>query len=168
MEESEGTRRMRPSRTARDSSAPRTAIEPAADTWIAILARGAGLVLLLVGLWAAVTVIREAWALYDEPRNERVEAFARAIAEGTRLDAILETDAEEGGGDRAGATRAERSLRISYFLAWGLVLIMLLLVGRLSIAAIKTGADLALYDAQIKRLRRELMREIARDRRPEA
>lgn len=43
-------------------------------------------------------------------------------------------------------------LRLSYFAAWAIILMLLLLVGRLAIAAIATGGQLALYDVQLRRV----------------
>lgn len=150
-----------------------------ADTIFGRVARIAGLALLVVGLWTAIAIIREAWVIYNEPRNPRIEAFARAIEAGTHLDALLDVDPPRTSTDqrqqegetsgaidslRGGATPSKQPFRFSYFLAWGFVFVMLLLLSRLAIAAIKTGADLALYDVQIRRLRQDLMREIGRER----
>jgi hypothetical protein len=64
--------------------------------------------------------------------------------------------------EAAKPTRAS-TLRLSYFIAWPIVMLLLLLVGRLAMAAIKTGGELALYDVQIRRFARELMREAVRN-----
>lgn len=165
-------------RPARDRGDSTESAEPFADTVVGAVARIAGLVLLLVGLWTAVAIVREAWILYSDPKNHRVEAFARAIEAGTHLDALLSPEPptaglknrDRNGGatdgrnrPQAAASRSDPSFRVSYFLAWGFIFVMLLLVSRLSIAAIKAGADLALYDVQIRRFKRELLREIARE-----
>lgn len=50
-------------------------------------------------------------------------------------------------------------LRLSYFVAWFIVLLLLLIIGGLSMSAISTGAQLALRDAQAKRLAKEVQRE---------
>ena len=51
-----------------------------------------------------------------------------------------------------------KSIRFSYFFAWGIVLLLLLLTGSLSLSAIKIGGQLALYDSQIKQFAQELIR----------
>ena len=162
-----------------DNPEPPTRVESVANTTIAWLVRFAGLALLVVGLWTAVTIILEAWTIYTNPKSQRVEAFARAIEDATHLDAVLtpkRTDTPVKGEGVAGNTGAETSkpathaassgeeFRFSYFVAWAILLMMMLLVGRLSLAAIKTGGELALYDVQIRRFARELMREVARER----
>ena len=62
------------------------------------------------------------------------------------------------------AAKPEDQLKLSYFVAWAILLLVMLLVGRLSIAAIKTGGELALHDVQLKRFARQLLREMSRDR----
>ncbi|MGH6636283.1 MAG: hypothetical protein ACRED0_09190, partial [Gammaproteobacteria bacterium] len=44
--------------------------------------------------------------------------------------------------------------KLSYFAAWGIVIMLLLLIGRLAMIAIKTGGELALYDRHVKHLAR--------------
>jgi hypothetical protein len=133
-----------------------------------LLVRAAGFVLLLVGLWIALAVINEAWSLYRDP--QRIESFAAAIERGSNLDQTLATAsagnaqtgaveaAAEGSAHATGATAAP-SFRLSYFVAWVIVILLLLLIGRLAIAAVHTGGQLVLYDRHIKRFARELLRE---------
>ncbi|MGQ0658805.1 MAG: hypothetical protein ACT4NU_12050 [Chromatiales bacterium] len=161
-----------------DSSDVSTRVESAANITMSWLVRLAGLALLVVGLWTAITIILEAWTIYTNPRSQRVEAFARAIEDATHLDAMLTPKRAvpptpgagatgDVGSDRSASARPTGptdELRMSYFIAWAILLMMLLLVGRLSIAAIRTGGELALYDVQIRRFARELIREVARER----
>lgn len=152
-----------------------TKVESAANIAISWLTRLAGLALLVVGLWAAVAIIFEAWSIYTNPKSHRVEAFARAIEDATHLDAMLapkrvaSATAAPPAADAATAVPAAAEaqsdeLRVSYFIAWAILLMMMLVVGRLSLAAIRTGGELALYDVQIRRFARELMREVTRER----
>jgi hypothetical protein len=137
--------------------------------------RGCGFVLLAVGLWIALAVIAEAWSLYQEP--QRIERFAVAIEQGSHLDRALAatssgraTTGEEGlppadlleqvPTAKASAAPESTSFRLSYFVAWIVIILLLMLIGRLAIAAVKTGGELVLYDLQIKRFVRELLREI--------
>ena len=46
-------------------------------------------------------------------------------------------------------------------MAWLIAILLLLLVGRLAIAAVRTGGELALYDVQVKKLARALIKERA-------
>lgn len=143
--------------------------------------RACGFVLLSVGLWIALAVIAEAWSLYQKP--QKVERFALAIEQGSHLDRALanttsgralasEEDAPAELGARArvspvtGAAAAAAdnpegaSFRLSYFVAWILIILLLMLIGRLAIAAVKTGGELVLYDLHVKRFVRELLREV--------
>jgi len=143
-----------------DNSEANMTVDSVAQTTMSWLVRLAGLVLLGVGLWAALGVINEAWSIYQNPKSSRVESLARAIDEATRIDMVLAPS------QRADAAAPERAstLRLSYFIAWPIVMLLLLLVGRLAMAAMKTGGELALYDVQIRRFARELMREAVRGR----
>ena len=58
-----------------------------------------------------------------------------------------------------GAQVAPPGLRFSYFVAWLIAIMLLLLIGRLSIAAVRTGGELALYDVKVGKLARALLKE---------
>ncbi len=149
------------------------------------LVRLTGLVLLGVGTWTAVNLIEEVWALYHDPARPAVEHFAVAIENASHVDKLLTPKHAIGAEDITGATtdaarastdakpaapvavptaKTEETFRFSYFIAWPIVLLMLLLIGRLALAAIKVGGELALYDVQIKRFAAGLLREVARHR----
>ncbi len=145
-----------------DNSEANMTVDSIAQSTMSWLVRLAGLVLLGVGLWAALGVINEAWSVYQNPKSSRVESLARAIDEATRIDTVLAPSQRADAG-AAGPERAS-TLRLSYFIAWPIVMLLLLLVGRLAMAAMKTGGELALYDVQIRRFARELMREAVRGR----
>ncbi|NNM01438.1 MAG: hypothetical protein HKO62_11855 [Gammaproteobacteria bacterium] len=123
--------------------------------------RGFGILLLLVGLFITLKVVFEAWALYRDPG--RIEAFAVAIEKGSNLDRALmpvrdEVDANQSG---AAADAASGAPRVSYFVAWVLALLLLMLVGRLALGAVRVGGELALYDMYVKKFVRELVRQSA-------
>lgn len=147
------------------------------------LVRIAGLALLAVGLWTAIAIIQEAWALYNRPDSPRVEAIARAIEQASHLDRALTpkrvkpapagqapeggeaaSDGEQNADAAAGPEPAAEDppVRFTYFIAWVILLMLLLLIGRLAIAAIKTGGELALYDVEVRRFAREIARELSR------
>ena len=135
-----------------------------------LIVRAVGFILMFVGLWIGLKVINEAWALYQEPQN--IERLARAIEKGSNLDKAL-SSAESANAsqteDSAQASLASSNrvrevndalgFRLSYFVAWIIGILLLMLVGRLSIAAIKTGGELALYDLQIKRFAKYLVQQ---------
>jgi len=143
-------------------------VSAAATNFMSFFVRLMGIFMLLVGLWIGVKVITEVWGLYRGPQH--IERFADAIDRGSNLDKVLanfssrkparakerevlveETKAPE---------KQNESLRISYFIAWIIVILLLMLIGRLALAAIKTGGELALYDLQVKRFARLLMEEV--------
>ena len=127
-----------------------------------------GIFMLLVGLWMGVKVITEVWGLYRGPHH--IERFADAIDKGSNLDKVLanfssrkprRVKEREGLVEETQATeKKNESLRVSYFLAWIIVIFLLMLIGRLALAAIKTGGELALYDLQVKRFARLLIEEV--------
>lgn len=141
-----------------------------------ILVRLLGLGLLLVGLWAGVKVVLEAWYLYQQP--ERIERFARAIERGSNMDRALSRLApvraaeqpDPAGAEVAGRAAAApesdpaESFRLSYFIAWVIAILLLMLVGRLALGAAKTGGELVLYDTQVKQLARTLLRQVGRQK----
>lgn len=135
-----------------------------------LIVRAAGFILMFVGLWIGLKVINEAWSLYQQPQN--IERLARAIEKGSNLDKALSSVNSTGPASAASAPDESGSqvreinkalgFRLTYFVAWIIAILLLMLVGRLSIAAIKTGGELALYDLQIKRLAKYLMQQTTR------
>ena len=137
------------------------------------LVRGSGFLLLIVGLWIALAVIIEAWSLYRNP--QQIVRMADAIEQGSNLDHSLakanqglaagapderDTDAAAVPSSvAADAAVKGPSFRLSYFAAWLIAILLLMLIGRLALGAVKTGGELVLYDLHIKRFVRELMRE---------
>ncbi|NIR29023.1 MAG: hypothetical protein GWN84_06850 [Gammaproteobacteria bacterium] len=125
-----------------------------------LFVRLVGVVLLLFGFWTATQVVLEAWNLYEDP--SRVERFAVAIDQGSNIDRLLNPGAsgEPRAGEVEGRERTELiEFRFSYFIAWAVVLLLLMLIGRLTIWFIRTGGELALYDVQVRRVARTLMRQ---------
>ncbi len=136
---------------------------------MAIAVRLVGVLLLVVGLVIALRVIAEAWALYSEPA--RIEHLAEAIERGSRLDASLAPVrtpiAQPGPGELLPgaetkpppAAEPPPSVRLSYFAAWLIALLLLLLAGRLALGAVRVGGELALYDVKLRHVVRSLLRE---------
>ncbi len=143
-------------------------VSAAATNFMSFFVRLMGIFMLLVGLWMGVKVITEVWGLYRGPQH--IERFADAIDKGSNLDKVLANFSSRKPGrakEREGlveetkaSEKQNESLRISYFLAWVIVILLLMMIGRLALAAIKTGGELALYDLQVKRFARLLMEEV--------
>jgi hypothetical protein len=138
---------------------------------MSLVVRLCGLTLLFVGFVMALLVIWNAWALYAEP--VRIENLARAVERGSNLDLTLSKATTAGhrqpqqGADATNSTRtglgdAEPGLRFSYFIAWLIGILLLMLIGQLSIAAVRTGGELALYDVKVGKLARALLKERTR------
>lgn len=137
-----------------------------ATDFLSIIVRLLGLIMLVIGLYIGIKVIFEAWNLYDQP--QRIERFADAIEQGSHLDSLLSSFAVEtpsnGENDRQTFVpkkdKQNESIRVTYFLAWFIAIILLMVVGALASSAIKTGGQLALYDLQVKRFANLLMAEV--------
>ena len=129
---------------------------------LSVVVRMCGLLLLFIGLWIAIQVFSEALALYKDPTN--IERMATAIEAGSNIDKSLIPIRDSLLGEDETSTEYESKpeiktdgFRISYFIAWVVDLLLLLLLARISIMAIKTGGELSLYDAQVKRLARQIV-----------
>ena len=141
---------------------------------LALIVRGTGFVLVVIGIVVSLLAISEALKLYLHP--ERIERFATAIESGSNIDRSLgslresteaDTRQENDADNPAPAPRhtaplppaKSDNIRVSYYLAWIIDLLLLLLIARIGLATIKTGGELVLYDMQIKRFARMLIRE---------
>jgi hypothetical protein len=116
--------------------------------------RLAGVALVLVGLWAGVKVVFEAWGLYREPAA--VDRLARVIDRASHVDALLAprpaAGAEaQGKAGTPAAPAPEEAFRPSYFLAWTLAILLLLLVGKLASWTVRAGGELALAPGPARR-----------------
>jgi len=124
-----------------------------------VLARTAGIVLIVVGVWTGVKVIVEAWNLYTNPVS--VGRFAGALETATGLDSLLarraptQQDVQEQAGvaqypSPASTPAAAKTYRLSYLVAWPLVVLLLLLLGKLASWAIGAGVRLAIYEDRME------------------
>jgi hypothetical protein len=137
---------------------------------LAILVRLLGLAFLIIGIGAAVVILREAWSLYQEPT--RIESFAVAIERGSNLDKIFTLPSDEGAaatgeGETAGDASAPGSgtnFRLSYFAGWFLVLLLMLVGSIVAVSAVSAGGRLVLYDTDIRQLSRAVIKEVRRNR----
>ncbi len=142
--------------------APMQSINEASKDVLSIVVRMCGLILMFIGLYIAIQVFNEALSLYKDPAN--IERVAIAIEAGSNIDKSIAPlrDSLLGDDENGSATKTADSsngIRISYFIAWVVDLLLLLLLARISLMAIKTGGELALYDAQIKKFARHIVKE---------
>ena len=127
-------------------------------TVISAAVRFFGFILMLFGLWIAITVMFEALELYENPK--KIEQIAAYIEQGSNIDASLKN--VKTSKDKNGKTASQpinSDIRVSYFFAWFVAILLLLLIARIALGAIKTGGELVLYDVQIKRFAKELAKE---------
>ena len=134
---------------------------------LAVLVRLLGLCFLLIGIGAAIIILREAWGLYQEP--DRMVRFATAIERGSNLDKIFSfgdesTKAATEGESATAAAASASSLRLSYFAGWFLVLLLMLVASILAISAVSAGGRLVLYDTDIRQLSRAVVKEVRRNK----
>jgi hypothetical protein len=131
---------------------------------LSAVVRLVGLAVLVVGLWVGIKIILEAWALYEEP--SRIVRFADDIQNHSNLDGVIGSltgEAAQGSDKAASSAKGGNSgggLRLSYFAAWFIVLLLMFVIGSLAMAAITTGGHLVLYDLQVKLHSRSVVREI--------
>jgi len=160
-----------------DGDQPLSGLAENGGRLVGLIVRVLGALLLVVGLLVALKVISEAWSLYRHPQG--IEPLVVAIERGSGLDRVMAPHDRErrmarphegipptsgerkqapADGVEAGSMVNADDFRLAYFPAWFIAILMLLLIGRLAIAAIHTGGQLALYDARILRLIRALER----------
>ncbi|MFT5425553.1 MAG: hypothetical protein ACI9ZT_000485 [Gammaproteobacteria bacterium] len=142
-------------------------LDDASKNIMGFIVRILGLFLLFAGLWVALQVLLTAQDLYEHP--EQIERFAVAIEKGSNIDKtlapirdslIVESDTEgEVQNNNQPSSAGTGNIRVSYFFAWVIVLLLLLLIARISLTAIKTGGELVLFDMQIKQFARMLAKE---------
>lgn len=150
-----------------------------------VIVRLIGMMVLFVGLYIGLKVILEAWGLYQNP--EGIESFAVAIERGSNIDQIfsvtvqrISTEITEDvvnptGGEQVGdapvqsgnpaaepSRTTDNSLRLSYFAAWLIVMMLFLIIGSLAMSAISTGGRLALYDTDMRKFSRQIARDFSR------
>lgn len=140
---------------------------------MSMIVRGAGMLLLLMGMWMGIKTLNIILDLYQTP--ETIERFATKIEEGSGIDKaiapakeiiVASNETKNNSSDElqsfeaapAKPASSKQGLRMSYFFAWAIVLILLLILGRLSLIAIKVGGELALYDVQLRRFVKEILR----------
>ena len=138
--------------------------ETATRDVLSIVVRLCGLVLLFIGLGIALQVFNEALSLYEDPSN--IERIATAIESGSNIDksiaplrdSLLSDDEkiEASTPNSTAEVSTASGIRISYFIAWVVDLLLLLLLARISLMAIKTGGELAMYDIRMKRFARQV------------
>lgn len=139
---------------------------------MSMIVRGAGMLLLLMGMWMGMKTLNIILDLYQTP--ETIERFATKIEQGSGIDKAIApakeiiastnsstesnpNELQEFEAKPKKNSASQQGLRMSYFFAWAIVLILLLILGRLSLIAIKVGGELVLYDVQLRRFVKEIL-----------
>jgi len=143
------------------SAAPRDATGMVREV-LGLCATLAGVVLLIGGSLAGLRVIIEAWTLYNEP--QRIERLAVAVEQGSNLDrsfvaAAHVTPPSVPAAPPAGQTA---NLRLSYFAAWFIALMLLVVIAGIAMSAVAVGGRLALGDREARKIGRAVAREVRR------
>jgi len=141
-----------------------TVQEKSPKNWPETLVRVIGIVLLLIGLWAGIQVLLEALRLYRNP--VRIEQLSNAIERGSNLDRNLARrsldDMEKYGSttkpSKMNNQANAQDLSLSYFAAWLIALLLLMLVAMIAFSSIRTGSELVLQDRQLKQVMRLLIK----------
>lgn len=126
------------------------------QNWPELFVRVIGIILLLVGLWASVHVLLEALRLYRDPL--RIEQLASAIERGSNLDQTLQQNVYDESGKSSARSNnpgltgqgAANGIRLTYFIAWIVALLLLMLIAMIAFSAIRAGSELVLQDGKLK------------------
>ena len=139
-------------------------IKQIANGILVFFVRTLGFVLLLAGLWVILQVLSAAQNLYQHPDN--ITRFAIAIQKGSNVDNAFQFLDKEPAyptqqkNDKVSDAAANNSLKLSYFFAWVVVMLLFLLITRIALSCVRAGSELILFDLQIKRLARALAKEL--------
>lgn len=138
-----------------------------ANDMVILCVRTLGFLLLIAGLWVVLQVLSTAQDLYEEPDN--IARFAIAIQKGSNVDNAFQLldenlgNATQQTGDKA-INASNNSLKLSYFFAWVIVMLLFLLITRIALACARIGSELILFDMQIKKLAHTLAKEVNNNR----
>ncbi|NKB38839.1 MAG: hypothetical protein GKR93_17035 [Gammaproteobacteria bacterium] len=130
-----------------DDQAENATTPPSLKNWPETFVRCIGMLLLIIGLWAGLHVILESLSLYRDPLS--IEQLAQAIERGSHIDQTLSADTNAS----ISKTRSQTDSRIqlSYFIAWVVALLLLLLISMMAFSCIQAGSDLLIQDRSLKR-----------------
>ncbi len=124
--------------------------------WQDALIRAIGLILLLIGLGAGIQVLLEALKLYRDPY--KIEQLSHVIEQAFNPDKNLsktetkETDYNSGKAiiTSLNYQSREQEIHLSYFVAWIIALLILMLLSMIAFSFIRAGSELVLQDRQMK------------------
>ena len=137
--------------------------------WPETLVRVIGITPILTGLWASIQVLFEAMRLYRDPQN--IESLAEANERGSNLDkSLVQSNNDESTADAGIAAISTKNkqtgnggIRLSYFVAWIVALLILILVAVIALSFVRTGSELILQDKQSKHFARQLKNKSGSD-----
>jgi len=103
--------------------------------------RGLGLALVFFGALVLWKVFGEAWAIYQDPHH--IERFAAAVEDGLGVDRSLTGLISQADKADGNANSGRTALSVSYLISWPLIVMVLLLVGKIGVWSLDSGARLA-------------------------
>ncbi|NUM37384.1 MAG: hypothetical protein HUU50_22815 [Candidatus Brocadiae bacterium] len=141
---------------------------------VSALVRFLGLAILLFGLWIGYQVVSEAWQLYHSP--EKIQKYSEKVESGSKINEfgesvcklVHETMSETVKkmpqmADQKAEQKELTPLKpftVSYFAAWGIVVLLLLVVGKLACWIISTGGKLAMYSGNTEKVAKAMIKQI--------
>jgi hypothetical protein len=135
-----------------------------------IISRALGIVLMLSGLFVLLTVAHTAWNLLED--QQLVQKLAAQVEEASRIDSFIDQEVTalqippaHSPAEAGNPSAASKPIRpsISYFAAWPLLFIILLIVGRVGLWLLREGGHIytnSSYEEQTKKLLREMIAEL--------
>ncbi len=132
-----------------------------------------GIGVLIFGLWIGYQVVSESWQLYRSP--EKIEKYAEKVEQGSKMDKFGESLCKMSHEmmtetvkrmPQMQDSKQEKELtplvpfRLSYFAAWGIIVLLLLVIGKIACWIIFTGGKLALYSGNTEKLAQAMVRQI--------
>ncbi len=132
-----------------------------------------GVLVLIFGLWAAYRVMQEAWYLYDNPKH--VTTLAQTIATDSEIDQFSNSLAKmmdeayantmsnlptQPGKEPIKPTAKIVPVKFSYFVSWGIIIILLFLLAKIGYWAIVAGGKLAMHNEDQKEFIAEIIAKI--------
>ena len=154
--------------------------QPSQASLFAMILRTIGLIVLLVGVYWGLKIINEAWSFYKNPA--KIEKYVEIVEQATDANKFSASvcrflhkalsqnmsnlSSFKVGGREVQVKRKQGELpplhpiKLSYFSTWCLLIILWLVIGRIAFLAITTGGKLTIYNADVERTAKAMVKQI--------
>ncbi len=129
------------------------------------ITRIAGVFILVFGLYVAYQVVKECWELYNDP--SKITKFAKYIDEGSNIDNFgnsfsnFMNEAAKNNPQAFPSKPKIEPVKISYFVSWPIVFILLLIIAKVGYWAVTAGGQLAMHKTSLEtELAKQIVREV--------